>query len=70
VELQAIRYAALVSTLTFERAVGILGAHLEKQGVADVLRPVTVLMQKGSAAFGTLLRLANPSWADTGGGWL
>src|SRR5688572_32378151 len=34
-ELQALRYAAMVSTMTFERAVGILGAYRQRRGLND-----------------------------------
>jgi hypothetical protein len=34
-ELQAIRYAAMVSTLTFDKVVGIYGRHLKQQGSED-----------------------------------
>jgi hypothetical protein len=37
-ELQAIRYAAMVSTLTFEKVVEIYGDYLEKMGSDDVPR--------------------------------
>ncbi len=37
-ELQAIRYAAMVSTLTFEKIVEIYGDYLEKMGSEGVAR--------------------------------